>query len=542
MRFSPLQSLIFSAQGLSWGLFFTGLAIPILGFFISIGVDIPDDTSRAPVLIAAWNTFLMSFTSAFFGTTLGFSFSWCLWRYDVHLRSTLGTLLKIPFLLPPFLFAMGWVALLAPRVGFLNHLIEQSLGLPGIPLYGIGGTCFVMALWSVALTMIQLQPFFGSFPASLEDAALLSGASPFRAFSRITLPIASRRLAASFLLSFLASTAAFGVPAMIASPAREYVLTTRIYQVLRSGSLTEAGEGGFASLLLLTISGVALLVLQFIQPARENAIVGGKASPSSRLPLTGGAHVLYLFTWIFALAAVVLPIAGLAFQSLLADRSDWSSITFERYAYVLTDLPEAWICLRNSALTASIAAFISVFLGLMTGYAAHRNDSRLPRALSQAWNLGYALPCTVIALSLLIFFAGSLADTIWILVLAYLMKFSAFGIRTLGPAVASLTKDLEEAAWMSGATPLAAFHRVIVGVLKPAWGAALVLSFLPMFSELTMSILLAGPGTETLGVLIYRFQEYADPSSGAVLGVLLVVLTLAFNAMVRKMSHGRYGI
>ena len=148
----------------------------------------------------------------------------------------------------------------------------------------------------------------------------------------------------------------------------------------------------------------------------------------------------------------------------------------------------------------------------------------------------------MIALSLLILYSGSLTDTLWILALAYLVKYSAFPLRTLAPSLQAVSREMEEAAWMSGASPTRAFFKILVPMLFPALSAAILLALIPMLSELTMSVFLAGAGTETLGTLIYRLLEYADPGSAAVLAVLLVAATLAANAVVRRFSRGTLGI
>src|SRR5262249_37149446 len=136
----------------------------------------------------------------------------------------------------------------------------------------------------------------------------------------------------------------------------------------------------------------------------------------------------------------------------------------------------------------------------------------------------------------------SLADTLWILSLAYLVKYSAFALRTLGPALGAVGPELEEAAWMSGASKPRAFFQVLVPMMKPAIAAALLLALVPMLSELTMSVLLVGPETENLGSLIYKLQEYADPGSAAVLAVVATATILALNSGLKRFSKGTFGI
>ena len=79
-------------------------------------------------------------------------------------------------------------------------------------------------------------------------------------------------------------------------------------------------------------------------------------------------------------------------------------------------------------------------------------------------------------------------------------------------------------------------------MLAPAIAAAMLLALVPMLSELTMSVLLVGAGTETLGSVIFKMQEYADPGSAAVLAVTAMAAILAVNGFLKRVSRGNFGI
>jgi iron(III) transport system permease protein len=61
--------------------------------------------------------------------------------------------------------------------------------------------------------------------------------------------------------------------------------------------------------------------------------------------------------------------------------------------------------------------------------------------------------------------------------------------------------------------------------------ASWFLIFMPAFSELTMSVLLVGPGTETVGTALFYLQEYGDPSSASVLAMLILLFVLGAYAL-----------
>ena len=68
------------------------------------------------------------------------------------------------------------------------------------------------------------------------------------------------------------------------------------------------------------------------------------------------------------------------------------------------------------------------------------------------------------------------------------------------------------------------------------------LVFMPSFYELTMSIILYGAQTKTIGVLLYELQTYADPQDASVLAVIILLIVLVGNLALRKVSRGQIGI
>lgn len=548
-----LGRLLLLSEGVQLLLVSFGLLFPLILFFwktefwraISQGV-----LSRSVVLQSLWNSLILSLGSALLSITLGFSLSWVLWRYQwgAGLKKWLSLLLRIPYALPPFFLAMGWMVLAAPNVGYLNRLLRSvNPEVQGISIYGLGGAIFVLVLWCTALSMIQFQTFFSQVSGALEDAALLSGASPLQAFFRITLPLAWPHLLSSTLLVVVNCLAAFGVPALLMTPTRQTVLTTRIFQSLKGGG-GDFSEAALLSILLLALT-LFLLMTQrrLLRRAAESggqggALVTGKPVRPAALQPRWGAKLGLLGGIGIALLATVLPLLALVWSSLLLDPTDLWRLSFQRYQVIFSDVPDALLALRNSLGTAVGATLLVTTLALFTAYGAVKQRRWISRLLVELWSLGYALPGTVIALSLLVFYAGTLTDTLWILLMAFSVKYAAFSLKTLVPAFAGLGQELEEAGWMSGASPAKTFFRILVPLLKTTVFSAGVLAFLPMVSELTMSILLAGVGTETLGTLIYRFLDYGDSGAASALAVLLMVATLGLNGWVRRVSKGRLGL
>src|SRR5262245_19652095 len=92
---------------------------------------------------------------------------------------------------------------------------------------------------------------------------------------------------------------------------------------------------------------------------------------------------------------------------------------------------------------------------------------------------------------------------------------------------------LEEAARMSGARTGRVLRDIWLPLLARSLSAAWWLALLPILTELTMSVLLTGPGAATLGTVLFDLQEYADQPSAAALAWMLFTVALAVSFFTR---------
>src|SRR5262249_16527989 len=154
--------------------------------------------------------------------------------------------------------------------------------------------------------------------------------------------------------------------------------------------------------------------------------------------------------------------------------------------------------------TALILAVVSVLLG----YIVVRRDGAVPRALSVAAELPYALPGVVLALAMILVFLRplpvlglSLYGTLWIILAAYLARFLGVALRTTAAGLRQIHGALEEAAAIAGAGLPRRLRTVLLPMAAPAVAAGAILVFLTALNELTVSALLWSSGNETLGVV-----------------------------------------
>jgi iron(III) transport system permease protein len=216
-----------------------------------------------------------------------------------------------------------------------------------------------------------------------------------------------------------------------------------------------------------------------------------------------------------------------------------SNFTLGHFSRVFLELDEVGRAFRNSFLLASVCATVATIFGFAIAYLAEKKKAPGGHGLIALANLPYSTPGTVLALGLIVAFSQpsffvipSLYNTLWLLGLAYIVKDLSYAVRTGRNSLGQIHESLDEAARICGAGRMSRWGRIWLPLLTPALAASWILIFLPAFSELTMSVLLTGPGLETVGTLLFQLQEYSDESGGggaAVLALSLVVIALVLS-------------
>ncbi len=479
--------------------------------------------------------------------------AWAIERSDLPGRRFFNRVLSLPYVIPSYLLAMSWITLANPTVGWINLVAKESGWQNGalLNIYNLGGIIFIEASALFAILFLSFQSGLKKMDASLEEAARLAGAGALRIFFTITCPLLRNTIFSALIAIALASLASFGVPAMIGGPARIFVLTTGIFSLLKQGSLAAQNEAlGIA--LEMGLAAIALVFVSRLFSKKQFSLVSGKSSRPALVPLGWARFPLASFFALFWLTICGLPMITLIIASFQTNPGSLHLTDFsvKAWEYVLFTLPDFRSSVVNSLLLSVVAALVIIIVAIpvsLWAWKAHYHRSRrhvwLSRIFEDSAMLIYSLPGTVVAVLLIFlatrFSALNISDTLFILAIAYVLKYLTLGFRTLGPATFLVHPSLIEAAQLSGAGVWTRLRLIWVPLLRPALVATAILILMPCLAELTMSVLLYGPGTETLGVTLFQLQEYADRASAAVVGSLLLGSVILFQLIAGKVLRER---
>ena len=281
---------------------------------------------------------------------------------------------------------------------------------------------------------------------------------------------------------------------------------------------------------------------------KEYVTIGGKSTRPNLVELGTWKWPVFSFVFAYGAISVFMPIGSVLVTSLIKSMSrpiTWDNLTLSTWKAAMQN-QQYTEPLWNSLVLAISAATIATVVGLFIAYLLVKTNVKgrsVPDALA---TLGGATPGVVIALALIITFSGTfglnLYSTMSILIVGYVVKYLTMSVRTISASLSQVHASLEEAALNSGATWLQSLRDIMWPLIAPSIVAGWFLVFMPSFYELTMSIILYGSQTKTIGVLLYELQTYADPQDASVLAVIILLIVLVGNLALRKVSRGQIGI
>lgn len=498
------------------------------------------------------NSLSVSLWATLGGVLIGVSLAWVVTRTDVPGRGFFRTILIVPYLIPPFIGAIAWIYLLGP-VGYVNEFWMWLTGSwdPLVRLYGKWGVVFVMILYGYPIPYIVTVGPFSRMDASLEEAAQMSGASPWRTMRDITLPLMMPSIFSGAVLLFMFLLGNFGIPAVIGFPDRFYVLTTRIYLTVLNFDL-EANLQLAAALSMLLV-GVAILTMQaqrLLLRRGSYTVIAGKHTTPQLVRLRRWRWPVFAALLVFVCLTTFAPILAIVATSLTRAYGiplGAGNFTWDNYAS-LFQLPAVHRAIRNSLFLAAATGTVVALLGTILAYLNVKARARGAGVLEALVAIPYAVPGTVVALSMILAFLKplpivdwALYNTIWLLLVAYVARFLVLGVRTVGSNLHQIDDTLEEVARMSGASPWRSFADVVWPLIRPGLVAAWFLAAIPSLTELTLSALLWAVGNETIGVLVYSLHEEGKMLLTAALSVVLIIVVLVLNVTVRAVTRGKLG-
>ena len=464
--------------------------------------------------------------------------------FRVPLAVLWDVLFLIPFMIPPYIATLGWIMTLQPR-GYLTQLFGVDLA---TFLFSVPGIAFVMSLNTFPVVYFAVSRTIETVGSRYADVGRVFGASPAKAFWRITLPLATPGLVASLLLVFAMAIEEYGTPAALGTRAGFEVLVTAIDLRVSDWPIDLPGAA-ILSLVLVILSFAAFLLQRWILTRRSYQTTTGKPQAGARRELGRWRYpVIALFALVAFVAAAIpiLAILATALSRTISGGLSLANLGLDNFAAILGDTSGALRALGTSLGLGIAAAITTGFLGALSAYTIVKTKVRGRGLLDVLTILPNALPGIVVAVGLILawnqpWLPITPYNTTHILLLAYCCILLPQPVRYATAAFHQIGDNLEAAARVAGASPLIVFRRIMLPLIMPGMIASMLLVFAVATRELVASIVIAPVGVSTISTYIWRQFEQGSVGQGMAMAFLTILISTAFPLMVLQLMRHRKG-
>ncbi len=465
------------------------------------------------------NTLIFSGGSSLLGLILGMPLAWIVERTNTPFRGLVYIAAWVSFATPLVAKGIAWIMLLGPEAGIINQSLVRLFHLDAAPfnVFSMAGMIFVEGiLWAPLVFLLMAAPLRSMDPA-LEEASTLSGAGALTTAYRITMRLALPSTLSVLLLAFVRSLEAFEVPALIGLPAKVLLPITKIYIVLTTASTPDYGAASaYAVMLLLLVAAALYFYARATRLAYRFTTITGKAFRPRVLDIGRWRYVALLYIAILP-TLIVLPLVVLMWTSFLPFfmQPSWKALarlTLANYVNVFTTTA-ALASVKNSIVASMISATLAVLLTVMAVWLIVRTKIRGRRVLDGLISFPLIFPGLVLGLAMLrssFVMPLPIYGTIWIIIIAYIVRYLPYAIRFSYPSLLQIHVELEESARICGAGWANILRRILVPLMIPPLLAAWIWIFLQSIKELSTAVLLAGPKTKLVSVVIFDLWQNAQ--------------------------------
>lgn len=492
------------------------------------------------------NTVIFMLGSTVVGTFVGILFAVLLTRTDLPGRHLFAALITTPYYVSALILAFAWVVMYGPQ-GFITVAV-RGLGLPTWNLYSMGGMIVVSALYFMPLTYLYCATSLRMADPQLEAAARIGGARPLRILLSITIPLIRPAMLYSLLLTLVSGIELLSIPLVIGEPNRIDVLSTFLYRTAIQSGQTDYGMLAVVALLVVVfVTGLVWMQSQLIKQERRFVSVAGKISRARLLSLGVLRWPLTALMALFVLLLVIVPLAGIVLQSFTPFLSPlinpFTTLTLDNFVQAFA-FETYRVSIVNSLFLASVGGLIATGFMAMCALLAYRSNFRFRGAVKYLALYPRAFPGTVIGLGFLwallsVPSLGWLRNTLWILIIAYTMRYLPLGFSSVSPSILQISDELDRAARVSGASWLGTIRHVMLPLLRPTLIATYLLLFVTFLKEYSVALFLFARGSQVMGTTMIEVWAQGGPGPVAALAVVQLVIIAAVMGLTRLVPQAK---
>ena len=536
----------------------TPLALMILNSFqltrpgeaVVYGLDGWTKAFTSPgILGAIVNTFTLAITRQAIALVIGAFLAWLIARTDIPMKGTLEFLFWLSFFLPALPETMGWILLLDPKYGLLNQWL-LALGLfsePPFNIYSFWGIIWVHMGGSISSKVMLLTPAFRNLDAALEESSRIAGASALGTFRRIVVPVMMPAILVTTILGLIRSLEAFEIELLLGVPVGLHVYSTKIHELVTWEPPQFPPAMALSSLFLVVL--LLLVALQRLYIGKKiYTTVTGRGFSVRPTRLGRWRYAAFALVLFVAVGITFIPVTLLVmgtFMKLFGFFNIPEPWTLDNWRHALSD-PVLVRSLWNTIAIGLGAGVIGVLFFSLISYVIVKSHYAGRAVLDFLSWLPWSVPGILLGVALLWTFLQTriflpIYGTIYILIIAMVIKSMPFGTQIIKSVLMQLGNELEEASRICGGGWFYTYRRVLFPLLLPALITVVLIGFISAARDISTVVLLGTGKSRTLSLLMLDYAAGAEFEKATVVAVIIVGLVVV-AALLTRILGGQLSI
>lgn len=474
---------------------------------------------NAQVIATLKNTLVLGFLVGGLSTIIGFIFAYTDSYVKTSFKKLFNVISILPIVSPPFVLCLSLIMLFGNK-GMISYSL---LHLKNSSIYGLKGLVLVQTMTFFPVAYLLLTGLLKQIDPSLEEASRNLGASRWKTFLTVTIPLMAPGLANAFLLTFIETVADFSNPMVIGG--NYSTLATQIY--MQATASYDMQGGAVVAVLLLSISIVLFIIEKYWIEKKTYITVTGKSSRERTLvqdkKLVYPLNLVCLLIAVFITVLYILIPVGSLFKVWGQDYS----LTLDNFRYVF-NLGES--ALVDTTSLSAVATVITGILAMIIAFLIVRKKFLGRKFMEFTSMLAMAVPGTVIGIGYILAFNNKplcLTGTAAIIIIVFIIRSLPVGIRSGVTSLQQIDPSIEEAASDLGASTNKVFTSITLPLIKPAFFSGLVYSFVRSMTAVSAVIFLVSANCSLITVGIMQEVDAGRYGVSAAYSTILIVIVFA---------------
>jgi iron(III) transport system permease protein len=476
-------------------------------------------------LNALWHSLYVSVVTTIIVTVVVFFFAYAMTRTTISGKTFFRNIIMMPLVAPSIIQALALIYLFGRNGLITAHLLQIDWN-----IYGSTGIIVSEVLYCLPHAFVILFTTLSAVDIRLDEAAESLGATPFKVFTRITLPSAKYGILSSAALTFNLTITDFGNPVVIG--ANYNVLATEIYSQVTN--MYRFDLGATISIILLVPSLMAFIFNYYIS-RKTFAMISGAAKPVIP-PSRSLKKISYTIYCSLVSFSIIIIFATVVIGSFVKTWPyDWT-LTFAHYSFPSIG---GYSALWTSVWVSLFVGFGGSFITLVAGYAMETRKPFFKQFIYLLSVMPAAIPGLVMGLGYILafnkpyyFFYG----TPWIIVINVIICNFTLGILSSISNLRNIDPSIEEASISLGGDTIKTFFQIIFPLSRVAFFQNFVYFFMRSMTTISAVIFLVSATVHLAAIEIIMLDNDGWTASANAMCTCIIVIVLIMLGILQIVS------